>query len=301
MPRAPPIQLCVALGALGAGAAFAGEAVLIEAVVKQVDQKSVASRWQWAAAKPRMALNDGEFVRTGADARVELRYPDGTLARLAPTTTLQLQPADVGGKGRALKVLAGKIWMKVTKGRRDTRVYTPSAVATIVGTEFVIEVTAEQQTICTVLEGAIDVSHLLQNIAGQVTVTAGTQTLVAPSAPPVAPLPVNVEQFRQRDPALTEAAPAATVPVEPEGKQEDTNASQALDGRGGRTDPAGTPATTTSPAPTLASPAERTIPRSATSEQLKDTVQQPPIKELGVDPGQVGGSPTTGGAQVEVK
>ena len=186
----------------------------ISAVERKVEQRKTVAKMQWQPAKVKTPLLDGEGIRTGDHARAELMYADGTLSRLAPNTVLTV---DAKNNDRTLKVTLGKIWMKVVKGQGRTRVLTPSAVATVVGTELIVDVSAGGSQI-QVLEGQVDVASLdTTGTTGQsVSITQGQQATVGDSGGPV-----NVGTF---EPAAVTTDPVTqNVNTPSEGQVSDVN------------------------------------------------------------------------------
>lgn len=93
-------------------------------------------------------LGVGQGVRTLVDSVAELTYTDGTLFRLAPTTSLTLQEKEY----RILKLLLGKLWIKHKKGSGTLKVQTPSVVASITAQEEIFDVSESGATRVVVLE-----------------------------------------------------------------------------------------------------------------------------------------------------
>jgi ferric-dicitrate binding protein FerR (iron transport regulator) len=90
-------------------------------------------------------LQDGSQVLVKSNSRVVLKSPNE-------------------GKGFSLELLLGKIMAKVTKRLGETpsfRMGTPTAVITVRGTRFSVEVTKKQKTYVEVFEGIVEVQGLL--------------------------------------------------------------------------------------------------------------------------------------------
>jgi hypothetical protein len=119
-------------------------------------QVRLAESFRWLPGKLGNLLSLGDMVRTSALGRAEISYLDGTIARLGPRSLLHLdqfrrRPGRMGW-GR---FLSGAVWMKIAKGSR-AEIITPAAVASVVGTEFVLDVSEAQTTKIVVLEGGVD-------------------------------------------------------------------------------------------------------------------------------------------------
>jgi len=105
-------------------------------------------------------LDAGTEVSTAAKGRMRLRCVDGSSIVLGDATTLKLaefKPAADGQPRAATLVLSlGVIGQKVAPGG-SWEVRTPSAVTAVRGTEFFVEVSAEQATAVLVQTGEVAV------------------------------------------------------------------------------------------------------------------------------------------------
>lgn len=106
---------------------------IIKDLKNKVEIKYGASLWREASLN--QTVRPGTVVRTGSLSKVELIYPDGTLTRLGSRTTMTVLDKSI----RAVKIETGKVWFKVTKKSVGYRVYSPTAVAAITGTEGFVE------------------------------------------------------------------------------------------------------------------------------------------------------------------
>lgn len=152
-------------------------------------------------------LRQGEWLRTGIKGRAEVSYLDGTIARLGPKAVLHLEQLrqQTGRLGWG-RFLSGSVWLKIAKGSR-AEIVTPAAVASVVGTEFVLDVSEAQATKIVVLEGAVDFTG---SLGDTMRVKGGYWGEAIPGKAMLPPQPITpeAEQF-----AKTVAAPlAATTP-----------------------------------------------------------------------------------------
>lgn len=123
-------------------------------------------RWQTASEGQEIFV--GSSIRTGFRSVAEIRYDDGTLTRVGSRTNMVISD-------RMLNIKRGYIWGKVDKHKtKGLKIYAPNAVASIVGTEFFIEVNRDDTSTVTVLEGTIQ----LDGTKGKTMVTAGTSSVV---------------------------------------------------------------------------------------------------------------------------
>lgn len=142
-------SLCVT-PVLRAWPAQAGNLANITLVQNQV-QFRPSERNNWGLATVGTPVNNGDWTRTGALSRAEIRYKDDSVVRLASTCILQHLDPD----RRILHLILGKLWVKVHKGGGGLHISTPSVLAATIGTEFIIEVLSDQSTQLTVLEGSV--------------------------------------------------------------------------------------------------------------------------------------------------
>lgn len=192
----------------GAGLAQTGEAT-ITGIRKTVEQSPAAAPSQWALARIKSLLGIGDSVRTGADSGAELAYADGTLFRLAPTTTLTLQQKE----NRILKLLLGKFWLKHKKGAGTIKVQTPSVVASITSQEELFEVDSSGRTRVVVLETDPSAPVVVQGIdAGgnpvgdPINLGSGQALDVNPGGSAGTPVQVDVNAERSANAILTSPA-----------------------------------------------------------------------------------------------
>ncbi len=163
---------------------------------------------RWVRAYRGLPLRSGAYVRTGSRSRAQIHYSDGTVMRLGSRSIARIRY--IGRKNVRLR--RGKAYFKVKKQRRRMRVRTRTAVATVLGTEFVVEVKDESSkqakhpladfgmgsdlptlaqndpgvsTQITTIEGSVGVSNLAGG--GTVEVTAGMFTSVQGGQSPKEP------------------------------------------------------------------------------------------------------------------
>jgi len=80
------------------------------------------------------AVRGGTAIRTGADSRTELTFPDQTLARLGANTVFSFS-----GGTRALDLGGGAMLLHVPKGAGGAKISTAAVTAAITGTTVLIE------------------------------------------------------------------------------------------------------------------------------------------------------------------
>lgn len=122
------------------------------------------SRYQ--AAKAGMDLAAGDVVHTTRGSRAGIVFTSGTLLRVAQNTTLEVKSPTRDEESVFLKV--GKLFLFNRADGEAPIVRTPAVTASIRGTEFVIETSAQESSIG-VIEGAVE----LKNKYGVAALNAG--------------------------------------------------------------------------------------------------------------------------------
>ena len=113
-------------------------------------------------------LQAGAEIRTGADSRVRLRCVDGSSLVLGDKSQLTLTsftaPTASQPRAAALWLEVGVLGQKVASGGPGSswEVRTPSAVTAVRGTEFIVEVSAEQATAVHVDKGEVAVESTVK-------------------------------------------------------------------------------------------------------------------------------------------
>ena len=108
----------------------------------------------------------GSILKTYDNARVELRFKDGSILRVGPNSTLKLSGANLNSKSSEVQVnatlIGGKAWANVSKmvGTESSfEVKTHNAVAGVRGTVFRVDLDQDQATVVKVYNGAVAVSN----------------------------------------------------------------------------------------------------------------------------------------------
>ena len=111
------------------------------------------------------AVGQGDTLATAEDARLELKFSDGSALRLGPKAKLQLSEAHFGGGVARRKLTArlffGNIWAKVTsaiQGDQKFAIETENAVAGVRGTTFRVDARADKSVLVRVYAGAVAVA-----------------------------------------------------------------------------------------------------------------------------------------------
>lgn len=319
-----PLFLSLALGALllapGAQAASSAEADPYEATVtktvNRVDwQRARKNRWQKASTDT--VLFVGDSLRTGADAKAELLYGDGSVTRVGSLTVMTL----TGDQRRELRLDSGRVWLHIQKGGAGMRVITPGAVAAVTGTELMVEFDpVKRSTDVTVFEGSVNVTS---DVGNMVRVLGGTSTLVPFRAPAAAPVPLDNSKVQERDAifkplAVPEAKPPANgstgepkqaEPKQGEPKQGESSQSEPKQGetttapetQGNQTgEPTTGDSTASAPTDAGSSPAPAPAPAPNADKAPMAPNLQDETKRIG-DPRYINGSPVHGQLKVIIQ
>jgi FecR protein len=150
-------------------------------------ERAGASGYQ--AARSGELIASGDRVRTGADTKASLSFPDGSVTRLDSDTDLEvvgLNRLSAGGEATQLQQSSGQAWYTVVKlvGAASFRVDAPNnTTAEVRGTEFTIKIagaSGSQLVTAQVWAGEVDTSAAGRTL----TLVAGQSTTISPGSPP---------------------------------------------------------------------------------------------------------------------
>jgi ferric-dicitrate binding protein FerR (iron transport regulator) len=116
----------------------------------------------WTKASEGDRLATGWQVRTGVDSEATLVWPQGHLVKIFALTTLTVEEATSSNKSEktSLAIDGGKMFSKVKKLTADDSTFTvktPTAVAGVRGTEFMVEILSDNSSKFSLLEGQLDI------------------------------------------------------------------------------------------------------------------------------------------------
>ncbi len=162
---------------------------------------------EWARLRAGATLVPTHQLRTAPSSWSRLLFADGSVVVVGPDTFLQVEAVDVGaGRARVLLRLLGGEIRALASGRfRGTgrfEVETPTAVASVHGTHFILRYDAEAaETEVYCLEGEVEVLGLLGVLGRPVVLGRNMSTIVKKGAFPTAPEradEVRVAELRNR-------------------------------------------------------------------------------------------------------
>ncbi|HTG02310.1 MAG TPA: FecR domain-containing protein [Nitrospirota bacterium] len=120
------------------------------------------------------ALRSDQEVRVGDKSRVELRFPDGMVMRLAENSTFKLNKLAFDKKTDTKDVKVnlgvGKVWAKVRKFTTpdsSVEIKTSNAVAGVRGTVYRVSVADDQSATVKVYDGSVYVANPPRDAAAQ--------------------------------------------------------------------------------------------------------------------------------------
>lgn len=150
-------------------------------------------------------LREGAIIMTEAGAAARLLMQDKSLLDIGPKSRLKVKAYRAAAKKKqrkvALRMFLGRLWARVTKtfSAQDTfEVETENAVAGVRGTEFVVDIDTDGNTLVTCVGGNVEVLPEIDGVraaSGQV-LGAFDQSTVTPAGE-TSQLKVTPEQVKQ--------------------------------------------------------------------------------------------------------
>ena len=110
-------------------------------------------------------VGQGDVIATEDDARLELKFSDGSALRVGPKAKMQLSEAHFSGgvarRRMTARLFFGNLWAKVTsaiQGEQKFQVETENAVAGVRGTTFRVDAHTDKSVLVRVYAGAVAVA-----------------------------------------------------------------------------------------------------------------------------------------------
>lgn len=154
------LALATGLLIMPARAQVASSAAIITQATGRVSLVRSGELW---AVSPGMSMNVGQVMVTGTDGFAEMSLPDGSRLEIFPNSRFAYR-ANQFSLRDAIDLFLGRIKFhvqRVTKDDPSIRVNSPTAVISVRGTVFDVEVDTNQTTRVSVDEGAVAVRHRL--------------------------------------------------------------------------------------------------------------------------------------------
>lgn len=156
----------------------------------------------WRQLNVKSDVYENDTIKTGKYSKVVIFFIDETKISIGSETTIKIKkfmcsPAQNHREGK-LNVIAGKARFDLgkffSKGS-SFEVQTPTAVAGVKGTSFIVHVTSEQLTQLLGLSGTVTVTSISPEIGGEVLLTGGFIISVEDGAPPGDPVPITFDEL----------------------------------------------------------------------------------------------------------
>ena len=163
---------------VGRISALQGRAIALRQGVDRPDQLAVDS-----------ALYRADTVQTAAESKARLSLDDDTTITMGELTTVRILRAGTAQAGASRVSVAGGVARLVARhvaGRPHAEAVTPTAVAAVRGTEWLLDVSGPATGV-PVVSGRVSVANVRREVKGSVVLSAGEGTDVAPGKPPTPP------------------------------------------------------------------------------------------------------------------
>ena len=165
-------------------------------------QAKLDENGEWRALSVKSDIYEKDTIKTGENSKVDIFFVDETNVSIGPETIIKIEklvcsPAQNHREGK-LNVAMGKARFNVGKlFSKDSsfEVRTPTAVAGVKGTSFIVYVTSEQLTQLMGLSGSVTVTNILPSVEGEVLLTSGVTIFVEDGVPPGDPVPIGFDEL----------------------------------------------------------------------------------------------------------
>jgi tetratricopeptide (TPR) repeat protein len=146
----------------------------------------------WLPVDVSQNLLPGDVLRTNPNGTLAILFADQTQIRVGRNSTMVVKEMQPLGPAR-LELSAGSMWARASRGGSSLVVETPSAAATIRGTDWSLAVDAAGTTNLVVLEGAVELS----NAQGSVLVNQGEAAVARIGEAPTKIILVEADEREQ--------------------------------------------------------------------------------------------------------
>ncbi|XDD55558.1 lipoprotein LipL45 [Leptospira sp. WS4.C2] len=157
-------------------------------------------------------LKSGDNVVTGDNGKVDIQFTDGSSIRISPKSAIdfaKLSQDNSGTTDTQIALVSGKVFAKVNKAKKEDNftVVTPTAIAGVRGTSFIVEAAEGKPAKVKVVEGAVAfaprVPALEKLSSEEISGNADLQKLQASLA--------KAEVILEKDQASTQSAKSADL------------------------------------------------------------------------------------------
>ncbi len=175
-----------------------GKVVSLDGIV----EAKLGETGAWRALSVKSDIYEADTIKTAEDSKVNIFFIDETNVSIGPETTIKIEklvcsPAQNHREGK-MNVVMGKARFNVGKlFAKDSsfEVRTPTAVAGVKGTSFIVYVTSEQLTQLMGLSGIVTITNILPSVEGEVLLTSGVTIFVEDGVPPGDPIPISFDEL----------------------------------------------------------------------------------------------------------
>jgi hypothetical protein len=164
-----------------AKAQFPSGSAVVASMSGRVSIERAGELWTVSAGE---AVHNGQVIVTGPDGSAQLGLPDGSVVEVFPNSRV-IYRANQFNLRDLLDIYLGRVRLQIQHllpGDMPLRITSPTAVISVRGTVFEVEVDAVQDTTVSVDSGAVSVRHRLLP-GGEVLVQSGETLRVAAALP----------------------------------------------------------------------------------------------------------------------
>jgi hypothetical protein len=134
-------------------------------------------------------INSGDVVQTLRRGRLRIALADGSILNIGSGSTMRIIRHDARAQRTEIQLTSGRmrVWpAKLVQPGASFKVQTPTAVAGLVGSDFIVEVLAEATRVYCI-QGMVSIQNIDAAVAGQAILHPIEFTEVARGLPPAAP------------------------------------------------------------------------------------------------------------------
>jgi hypothetical protein len=166
-----------------------------------------AGEADWLPVEKGMPLENQDRLKTGNDGYAEILYDDGSLVKMEENSEITLEEVSADYKSKKItskvSLWFGRLLLNIAKfthAQSRFTVKTPTVVAGVRGTEFVVESLTEEQSEVGVVEGEVGVEGLDEQgnsvESSRVILKPGFQTSAFKFKKPIMPLPLKEQMLK---------------------------------------------------------------------------------------------------------
>ncbi|RHX89589.1 lipoprotein LipL45 [Leptospira stimsonii] len=117
------------------------------------------------------SLKTGDKVTTKEKSKVDIQFADGSAIRISENSVIDFDALSINSKGNSdtrLALVSGKVFAKVNKASKEDQfsVVTPTAIAGVRGTSFIVERSKSDKATVKVLDGSVAVAPRVAALEG---------------------------------------------------------------------------------------------------------------------------------------